>query len=153
MKRHSTDMISLFFGLVFAAIATWWIFGTTANVAETAGWLGIGLLVVFGLVGLVSAAARRDTPAPAPAPLTAPADPFATTPLSATPVSAEPLGATPVSPEPVSAEPVSAEDAEDTQETQDSDTIVITDPGGEHEPRPGDTRPLPAWGEPEGEKP
>jgi hypothetical protein len=67
VKRHKTDLISLFFGLVFAAIAGWAIFGGATNFGQTAGWVAIGVLVALGLAGLVSAASRRE-PVAAPAP-------------------------------------------------------------------------------------
>jgi hypothetical protein len=129
VKRHSTDMISMFFGLIFAAVAAWWIFGTTADFGQTAGWLVIGLLVVFGLVGLVSAAARRANPVEtgvaAPEAVARPAepgaDPFTTAPATAT----EAAG-------------------------QETDTMVMTDPDDTavlagHDD--GDTSPMPRWGD------
>jgi hypothetical protein len=63
MKRHSTDMVSLVFGLVFAAIAGWWALGYyldgfTVNIPHM-GLFAAGALIVLGLLG-VAASLRRD---------------------------------------------------------------------------------------------
>jgi hypothetical protein len=74
MKRHSTDMVSLVFGLIFAAIAGWWALGYylggfKVNIPHL-GLFAAGALIVLGLLG-VAASLRRDRTDPVEAPVTA----------------------------------------------------------------------------------
>jgi hypothetical protein len=65
MKRHRTDPVSLVFGLLFAAVAAWWLLpGQKVDV----GWFVIGVLGILGAVGVVSAVLRRPQPAVVDAP-------------------------------------------------------------------------------------
>jgi hypothetical protein len=69
MKRHSTDVVSLIFGLLFVAVAAWWAASYYLNWAlnwnvPNFGWIAAGALIVLGLIGVV-ASVRRDRPEPA----------------------------------------------------------------------------------------
>ena len=63
MKRHSTDPVSLAFGLIFAGIAGWWLVGRyVLDVDVNIPYLGLILavaLIVLGLLG-VAGSLRRD---------------------------------------------------------------------------------------------
>jgi hypothetical protein len=63
MKRHSTDPVSLAFGLIFAGIAGWWLVGRyVLDVHVNMPYLGLILavaLIVLGLLG-VAGSLRRD---------------------------------------------------------------------------------------------
>ncbi|NJC70204.1 hypothetical protein HC031_10855 [Planosporangium thailandense] len=61
MKAHRTDLLSLIFGLIFLLAVGWWFFGRTVDLAlPRLGWFLAGALIVFGVIGLVSAL-RSDT--------------------------------------------------------------------------------------------
>jgi uncharacterized membrane protein HdeD (DUF308 family) len=64
MKPHHTDRVSLLFGLLFVAVAGWWLLARSVNIAlPIAGWLLAGGLIVFGLVALIgSLRPRRRIP-------------------------------------------------------------------------------------------
>ena len=71
MKRHSTDVVSLVFGLLFMALAGWWAVAyyldwTVNWNVPNFGWIAAGVLIVVGLFGVV-ASLRRDRPELAPA--------------------------------------------------------------------------------------
>lgn len=56
MKRHRTDGVSLTFGVIFLAIAAWWLFAQTFHLAlPTVGWIAASALILVGLFGLVGA--------------------------------------------------------------------------------------------------
>jgi hypothetical protein len=56
MKPHRTDGVSLSFGLIFLAVAMWWaIAQVTAIRLPALGWLAAGALILFGVVGVLSA--------------------------------------------------------------------------------------------------
>jgi hypothetical protein len=56
MKPHRTDGVSLSFGLIFLAVAVWWaIAQVTAIKLPALGWLAAGALILFGVVGVLSA--------------------------------------------------------------------------------------------------
>jgi hypothetical protein len=56
MKAHRTDGVSLSFGLIFLAVAVWWAVAQVTTVRLPAlGWLAAGALIMFGVVGLLSA--------------------------------------------------------------------------------------------------
>ncbi|MDT5027325.1 MAG: hypothetical protein QOE61_3751 [Micromonosporaceae bacterium] len=63
MKRHSTDLASLAFGLIFAGIAGWWLVGRyIPGVHVSVPYLGLilaGALIVLGLLG-VAGSLRRE---------------------------------------------------------------------------------------------
>jgi hypothetical protein len=63
MKRHSTDLVSLAFGLIFAGIAGWWLVGRyIPDVHVSVPYLGLilaGALIVLGLLG-VAGSLRRE---------------------------------------------------------------------------------------------
>ncbi|MDQ1659146.1 MAG: hypothetical protein QOD41_4229 [Cryptosporangiaceae bacterium] len=150
MKRHHTDLFSLFFGILFAAIAAWWIFGTTANAARTAGWSAIGLLVILGIVGLVSAVNRQGTPSVSADPVQPTDSVFATDVTSG----GDPFAAGPA--------PSAGGTAEPEAEGRHADTMVLGEPEDpasddtavlpQADPTDGAaTQPQPRWGgEPEG---
>lgn len=69
MKRHRTDVVSLIFGLLFVALASWWATSYYLNWTLTwhvpnFGWIAAGVLILLGLLGLI-ASMRRDRPEPA----------------------------------------------------------------------------------------
>ncbi|GGJ83213.1 hypothetical protein GCM10010123_11040 [Pilimelia anulata] len=56
MRTHRTDILSLCFALLFLAGAAWWVLRYEAEVRlPSAGWLVVGALGVFGVLGLVAA--------------------------------------------------------------------------------------------------
>ena len=56
MKRHSTDGVSLTFGLIFLGIVIVWLFNVVVNFRiKEPGWIAAGALILFGLLGLVGA--------------------------------------------------------------------------------------------------
>jgi hypothetical protein len=56
MKPHRTDGVSLSFGLIFLAVAVWWaIAQVTAVRLPALGWLAAGALILFGVIGVLSA--------------------------------------------------------------------------------------------------
>lgn len=78
MKRHATDLVSLIFGLIFLAAASWWFGALYLDLdldlrLPNVGWFLAGGLILLGLIGLV-ASLRRDrepaTPDAAAEPLT-----------------------------------------------------------------------------------
>ena len=69
MKKHGTDLLSLIFGLIFAALVAWWAIDRVANVDTDGRWLLVGGLAVLGLVILVSTLGRRVAQAAPAAPV------------------------------------------------------------------------------------
>jgi hypothetical protein len=70
---HRTDLLSLFFGLLFLVVVLWWAAAHYLdwNIAwdldlPNAGWLLAGGLILLGVLGIV-ASLRRDRVASAPA--------------------------------------------------------------------------------------
>lgn len=58
MKPHSTDHISLVFGVLFLGVAGWWLIATLTDLRvnlHVVGWLVAGLLVTVGGVGVFRA--------------------------------------------------------------------------------------------------
>ncbi len=55
MKAHRTDAVSLIFGIIFAALAGWWLLARTIHVGlPTVGWAAAVGLIVLGLAGLLA---------------------------------------------------------------------------------------------------
>ena len=55
MKKHSLDMLSLIFGMVFLLIAGTWVIRRSVDVElPDAGWFLAGALVLAGVLGIVS---------------------------------------------------------------------------------------------------
>ncbi|WP_201753268.1 hypothetical protein [Micromonospora rubida] len=73
MKAHRTDVVSLGFGLVFVALAGWWLLAQLLGLdLPPVGWFLAGGLILIGVLGLVGALRsgrgdRRDAERPAPA--------------------------------------------------------------------------------------
>jgi hypothetical protein len=59
VKRHELDVVSLVFGLLFGAVASWWGVNQLGNLNIPLGWPLAAALLVAGLVGLVGALPRR----------------------------------------------------------------------------------------------
>ena len=66
MKRHSTDLLSLVFGVIFLGVAGWWLAGqyVTVNVPHL-GWITAAVLIVLGVLGLAGSL-RGERPAATP---------------------------------------------------------------------------------------
>jgi hypothetical protein len=55
MKRHSLDVLSLVFGVIFLLVAGSWIIRRSTDVdLPGAGWFIAGALIIAGLFGIVS---------------------------------------------------------------------------------------------------
>jgi len=70
MKKHTTDLISLVFGIAFVGIAFWWLVSLYLNVrVPHVGWFAAGALIAFGLIGVVASlrGGERREEAPVPA--------------------------------------------------------------------------------------
>jgi hypothetical protein len=67
MKKHTTDMVSLVFGIAFVGIAAWWLISLYLDVrVPHLGWFAAGGLILFGLFGVVASLRGGEDPAPAP---------------------------------------------------------------------------------------
>jgi|KBSSwiStaDraftv2_1062776.scaffolds.fasta_scaffold1161219_1 hypothetical protein len=66
MKRHSTDLMSLVFGVIFLGVAGWWLVGqyVTVNIPNL-GWITAAVLIVLGVLGLAGSL-RGERPAATP---------------------------------------------------------------------------------------
>jgi len=54
MKRHSTDLVSIIFGVIFLAIAGWWLLGRYVHLnVPHGGWVLAAALILVGLLGVV----------------------------------------------------------------------------------------------------
>jgi hypothetical protein len=75
MRRHSTDLVSLVFGLVFAVVAGWWLVGRyVMNVnlhIPNFGFIAAGILILLGLLGAIGSLRRDRAPAEATTEFTA----------------------------------------------------------------------------------
>jgi hypothetical protein len=65
--RHGTDAVSLVFGLLFVAVAGWWLFGRYVVSVDVPnlGWLVAGALILMGLLGVVASLRGDKTSADA----------------------------------------------------------------------------------------
>ncbi len=78
MKPHRTDGVSLSFGLIFLLVALWWAVSRVVTVHLPAiGWLVAGVLIVFGVIGLLGAIRSGRRPLAEPAHATATTGPAA----------------------------------------------------------------------------
>ncbi|PMR59004.1 hypothetical protein C1A38_21790 [Verrucosispora sp. ts21] len=56
MRAHRTDLVSFAFGLLFVALAAWWLLAQVVGlVLPPVGWFLAGGLILIGLLGLVGA--------------------------------------------------------------------------------------------------
>ncbi len=65
MKRHSMDAVSLVFGLLFLAVAGWWVAARFLNLdwnVPNFGWIAAGALILLGLLGVMASLRSGDTP-------------------------------------------------------------------------------------------
>jgi len=67
MKKHGTDLVSLIFGLIFAAFVVWWAVAYSTDFEADARWLLVGGLAALAAVILASTLTRRPKPVPPPA--------------------------------------------------------------------------------------
>jgi len=59
MNRHDTDVVSLVFGIIFAAVVGWWLLLRTVSfTAPGAGWLIATALLALGAAGIVANISR-----------------------------------------------------------------------------------------------
>jgi len=66
MKRHNTDVVSLVFGVLFIAIAGWWLLRRYIDVnwnVPNLGWIAAGALILLGLLGVVASLRGGNRPA------------------------------------------------------------------------------------------
>jgi hypothetical protein len=65
MKRHTTDLVSLVFGIAFVGIAAWWLVSLYFNLSVPhLGWFAAGGLILFGLFGVVASLRGGERAAP-----------------------------------------------------------------------------------------
>ena len=70
MRRHSTDAVSLGFGILFLAIAAWWAIDRYIAIdldVPHLGWIAAAALILLGLLGVIASlqgdrAAREEMP-------------------------------------------------------------------------------------------
>jgi hypothetical protein len=67
MKKHGTDLVSLIFGLIFAAFVVWWAVAYGTDFEADARWLIVGGLAALAAVILATTLTRRPKPVPPPA--------------------------------------------------------------------------------------
>ncbi|WBB55033.1 hypothetical protein O7601_02545 [Verrucosispora sp. WMMD573] len=69
MRTHRTDLVSFAFGLLFLALAAWWLLAQVLGlVLPPAGWFLAGGLILVGGLGLIGALrSSRYNARPAPA--------------------------------------------------------------------------------------
>ena len=60
MKRHELDVVSLVFGLLFGAVASWWGITRVGQLDIPLGWPLAVALLISGLAGLIGAMPRRS---------------------------------------------------------------------------------------------
>jgi hypothetical protein len=66
MKRHSTDVMSLVFGVIFLGVAGWWLLGQYVTIdVPHLGWIAAAVLIILGVLGLAGSL-RGERPAPTP---------------------------------------------------------------------------------------
>jgi hypothetical protein len=66
MKAHTTDGLSLTFGVIFLAIVGWWALAKSVDVTlPNLGWFVAGALILLGVLGLLGAL-RRSKPVTPP---------------------------------------------------------------------------------------
>nr|WP_197087965.1 hypothetical protein [Micromonospora sp. HK10] len=79
MKAHRTDLVSFAFGLVFLALAVWWLLAQILGLnLPPVGWFLAGALILIGLLGLIGAlrSGRHAGNGTAPQPVTTVAAPY-----------------------------------------------------------------------------
>jgi hypothetical protein len=62
VKRHDLDVVSLVFGLLFAAVAGWYGLAQIGNWNIPLGWPLAVALLLAGVVGLLGALPRKSRP-------------------------------------------------------------------------------------------
>lgn len=66
MKRHTTDMVSLVFGIAFVGIAAWWLISLYLDIrVPHLGWFAAGGLILFGLFGVFASLRGGESAPPA----------------------------------------------------------------------------------------
>jgi hypothetical protein len=60
VKRHELDVVSLVFGLLFGAVASWWGITRVGQLDIPLGWPLAVALLISGLAGLIGAMPRRS---------------------------------------------------------------------------------------------
>ena len=63
MKRHSTDLVSFVFGVIFLAAAGWWLVSQFVHVdVPHLAWITAAVLIGLGVLGLASSLRREREP-------------------------------------------------------------------------------------------
>ena len=66
MKRHSTDLMSLVFGVIFLGVAGWWLIAQYVTIdVPHLGWITAAVLIILGVLGLAGSL-RGERPAATP---------------------------------------------------------------------------------------
>ncbi len=61
MSKQRVDSTALVFGIIFAAIAGWWLLNRLVNWhLPNAGWIIAGILIAVGAVGVARSLRSRD---------------------------------------------------------------------------------------------
>jgi hypothetical protein len=70
MKRHSTDLVSLVFGIIFLGAAGWWLAAQYVHIdVPHVGWITAAVLIGLGVLGLAgSLRSDRSSTRPTSAP-------------------------------------------------------------------------------------
>lgn len=113
MKRHSTDVVSLLFGILFLSFASWWLIDRYVDIRiPHLGWITASVLIVVGLLG-VAGSLRKDrnepvspSAVPVGAPMSYAAASSYSAPTSSGPTSSGPTSSGPTSSGPTSSGPV-----------------------------------------------
>ncbi|MDG4793920.1 hypothetical protein O7615_08515 [Micromonospora sp. WMMD1082] len=131
MRVHRTDLVSFAFGLLFLALAAWWLLAQVLGlVVPPVGWFLAGGLILVGGLGLIGALrSSRHSSTPA-TPDSTPAAPDAPGDTNPEPTDPEPTGA-------AGAETATATTPESTTGTDADEARTLDLFAGDELPPPG----------------